>query len=221
MDIRKIERSAKALLPKDAVQLSIDGYETMKWPKPVPLMKFYLDRYQLKDYGQILFMRTDTKMGMELLTVVCMPYEGKDVPFLLIDAMQMKNKRTVFVEYYDCTANGAYALPMTAVHEKYRHLDEYDEKPAWYISERTSYSLIKQTEPDEDHLLEEMLTDSLSAYLQAASEADSHQENLKGLLAFRERMINEGNPASAVLDKVLGKKKAPEFFRQYIMPMEE
>ena len=44
---------------------------------------------------------------------------------------------------------------------------------------------------------------------------------MTGLSAFRDRMINEGNPSSSVLEKVFGKEGAADFFRSCVMPMDD
>ena len=49
-----------------------------------------------------MIMHTTTKMGMELITMSFMPSECVDLPYLLLDAMSMKKKSCVFVEYYGC-----------------------------------------------------------------------------------------------------------------------
>ena len=36
-----------------------------------------------------------------------------------------------------------------------------------------------------------------------------------------DRMINEGNPSSSVLEKVFGKEGAADFFRSCVMPMDD
>ena len=46
-------------------------------------------------------------------------------------------------------------------------------------------------------------------------------QELKKLKVFRERMIKDGNPASDVLNKVLGVKGAADFLRKYVMPLSE
>jgi len=220
VNLKNIQNDASALIRQaGGTPLTMHEYASMKYPKLIPFMKFDLERFYLEEYGQILFMHTGTKVGMELLTIVCMPYEGKNIPFLLVDAMQMKKKKIVFVEYYDCTRTKERQDRLEEVYQKYKDLPDYAEKPAWYIRERTSYSLIKGSEND----LTDMIVDSLKAYLTAVSDADqaNKEENRNGLLLFRNRMITEGNPASQTLNKVLGKEKAVTFFQQYVMPMEK
>ncbi len=201
--------------------LSMDRFARMKYPKLVPIMEFESERYRISDYGQVMILHTSSKVGMELLTAVFMPYEGNSVPFLLLDVMQMKNKLTVFVEYYDCTANGDEQPELTAVKEKYASVKEYKESPAWYVKERAPYSLIKAGEAKDDKVIEEMILESLKAYGSAVENAERDPENLKKLKVFRERMIRDGNPASDVLNKVLGVKGAADFFRKYVMPLSE
>lgn len=206
---------------REIIKLSMDRFARMKYPKLVPIMEFESERYRVSDYGQVMLLHTSSKVGMELLTAVFMPYEGNSVPFLLLDVMQMKNKRTVFVEYYDCTVNGTEQPELTTIKEKYSSVKEYKEKPAWYVGERTPYSLIKSGEAKDDAVIEQMIMDSLKAYGTAVEKAERDPDNLKKLKVFRERMIKDGNPASDVLNKVLGIKGAADFFRKYVMPLSE
>jgi hypothetical protein len=70
-------------------------------------------------------------------------------------------------------------------------------------------------------VIEQMIMDSLKAYGIAVEKADKDPDNLKKLKVFRERMIKDGNPASDVLNKVLGVKGAADFFCKYVMPLSE
>ena len=119
-----------------AEKLPEDQYSLMKYPKFLPLMVFNVDRYRVRGFGHVMIMHTSTKMGMELLTLSLMPGEGMTLPYLLIDAMSMKKKRCVFVEYYGCGYEPLSEIGLREVYEKYRSLPEYPEKPNWYIRER-------------------------------------------------------------------------------------
>ena len=96
-----------------------DEYTDMAFPSLIKLMKFRTDRYALEGFGRLMVMHTTTKMGMELLTLSFMPSNGLNVPYLLIDAMSMKKKRCVFVEYYGC---GNTDLVSGALEELYESL---------------------------------------------------------------------------------------------------
>ena len=202
----------------NAEKLPVNRYSRFSYPKLIPFMKFEMQQYRVPGFGKMMTLITDTPFGMQLLTCSFMPYEGGDVPYLLIDIMTVGKKRTIFVEYYDCTAEKRAQPKLAAVHGKYAHLSEYNEKPAWYVGERADYSLIKSLSSDEDISLAKIAADSVRAYRKAALSAERHTENLDGLLKFRRRMINEGNPSSAVLKKVFGEKGAEKFFVTCVMP---
>ena len=142
---------------------------------------------------------------MNLLTVVVTPSSGKNVPFLLIDTMDMGKKHLCYVEYYDCTAGGADKDKLLAASAPYGDVADYAEKPAWYVQERMAGSLIKTGEKAR---LEQMALDALKAYTQQAAAAPVKPENVAGLKAFQQRMIREGNPSTAALTKTLGKEGA-------------
>lgn len=200
--------------------LDAGAYAKMRYPKLIPMMRFWVKRFAAAEFGNVFSMYTKAMGGMmQLCTIVFTPNRGADVPLLLIDIMAFGKKRAAFVEYYDCTKNRPPRAELTAVKKKYASLADYPEKPAWYIGERTDFSLIKGG-ADEDALCA-MLRDSLNAYADVCAAANVRRaENIEGLGAFIERMVKEGNPSSATLKRVLGDRGAEDFFRFAIMPKE-
>ncbi len=193
-------------------------YAVMKYPRWPALMHFYVNHFFGTGFGHVFSMYTRALGGiMQLATLVFTPNEGTDVPLLLIDVMAMKRKFAAFVEYYDCTKNGAPAEAMEEIAKKYSSLPDYPEKPDWYVKERTPYSLIKGGK--DENLLCAMLKDSVQAYARTCGlRHEPRSENRAGLSLFIERMAKEGNPSSAVLTKMLGRTGAEKFFRTMIMP---
>lgn len=106
-----------------------DGYTDFAWPKVLKLMRFHTERYRVDGYGHFMTMHTRTAFGMELLTASLMPGEGVQVPYCLIDIMAVGKKRTVFVEYYDCTAQKPDMPRLEQVGSRYATLAEYSESP--------------------------------------------------------------------------------------------
>ena len=182
-----------------------------------PLMSFHLEQYAAEGLGNLCVLKTKAMLGlMKLTTVVVTPNAGKNVPFLLIDTMDMGKKHLCYVEYYDCTANGADRDLLLAAGAPYADVEDYAEKPAWYVSQRMEGSLIKTGDKAR---LEQMAWDALTAYREQAAAASVKPENLAGLQAFQQRMIREGNPSTAALTKTLGKEGADTFFRTVVMPV--
>lgn len=211
------EKSLKEIFEYGQVkEIPEDRYTNMSYPKLIKLMKFRVDRYTLTGFGHLMIMHTTTKMGMELLTMSFMPSECVNLPYLLIDAMTVKNKRCVFVEYYGCGNTELNDSRLKDVYEKYKNLPDYTEKDNWYIRERTSYSMIKSGEEDE---LINMAIDSIKAYLKSVSDATVMKDYKNKLEAFRNRMINEGNPSSATLKLILKEDGAKTFMEKIIMPI--
>lgn len=200
-------------------ELSAEPYAAMRYPKPIPIMRFAFRHYDAASFGHASFLRTTGLGGlMQLATIVLTPSAGVRVPLLLVDAMAMGRKRAVFIEYYDCTRSGTSADPLAAVHDRYADLPDYPEKPAWYVAERAPYSLIKGGTDDER--LGAMVADAADAYAAlCASAPKASAEDLEGLRAFANRMVEEGNPSSATLAKVLGSQGAERFFRTAVMPV--
>ena len=113
-------------------EVTPDQYKTMGGV----MMKFHLEQYAVEDLGNLCVLRTRAMLGlMRLVTAVITPSSGKNVPFLLIDTMDMGKKHLCYVEYYDCTASGADRDLLLRAGAPYRDLPDYREKPAWYIAE--------------------------------------------------------------------------------------
>ena len=163
-------------------------------------------------------MHTTTKMGMELITMSFMPSECVDLPYLLVDAMSMKKKRCVFVEYYGCGMEELSDDSLKDVYDDYNSLPDYEEKENWYIKERMPYSLIKTGDPEE---LVNMALDSINAYLGSVSHTRFIPEYKDKLKAFRDRMIVDGNPSSKTLNMLLKEDGARTFMETVIMPLRE
>ena len=181
------------------------------------MMRFRLEQYAIEGLGNLCVLRTKAMLGlMDLVTVVVTPNTGKNVPFLLIDTMDMGKKHLCYVEYYDCTADGADRDLLLAAGAPYGDAADYTEKPAWYVSERMEGSLIKTGDKAR---LAQMALDALKAYARQAAAAPVKPENLAGLKAFQERMVREGNPSTAALTRTLGKEGAEAFFRTVVMPV--
>ena len=194
-------------------EITPEKYRTMGGP----LMRFFLEQYNVEGLGNLCVLKTKAMLGlMQRVTVVVTPSSGKNVPFLLVDTMDMGKKHLCYVEYYDCTADGADKDKLLAASAPYGDVPDYAEKPAWYVKERMAGSLIKTGDRAR---LEQMALDALKAYAAQAAAAPVKAENIAGLKAFRRRMIEEGNPSTAALTRTLGKAGAEEFFRTVVMPL--
>ena len=97
---------------------------------------------------------------------------------------------------------------------------DYNEKPAWYVSERTEFSLIKQFPTDEDSAFTNMIYDTVLGYIGEIRNAKVNVNNLAGLRKLRHRMITEGNPATGILKGAFGKEGAVTFYRKCVMPID-
>lgn len=217
--IGELKQKAVSLISEsNAVLLPEDRHTNMKYPKILPIMRFRVDRYKVPGFGHVMLMHTTTKMGMELLTMSFMPSESVDLPYLLVDAMSMKKKRCVFVEYYGCGMEELSDDALKDVYDDYRDLPDYEEKENWYIKERMPYSLIKTGMPDQ---LVSMASDSIKAYLGSVSTTRFIPDYRDKLRSFRERMITQGNPSSKTFNMLLKEDGARTFMETVIMPLEE
>ncbi len=195
-------------------------YLNMKYPKILPIMHFKVHRYKVDGFGTITTMDTNAMFGMmKLSTLVFTPSIGLNVPFLLIDTMTMKKKSLTYIEYYDCTKNGASLPCSDSQVNEFSKFKDYDEKAAWYVNRRTPYSLIKEKGDNSQEELDDMVLTCLKRYLEGAKSSDINKDNLIGLYNFQQEMLNKGNPSSETLNKVLGKDGAKSFFEKVIMPI--
>lgn len=205
------------LAPEDKTN---DAYASMKYPRFLPMMRFQTKAFTVKGFGHVMLMRTNAMNGMmKLLTISFTPNEGLNVPYLLIDCMGMKNKKLAYVEYYDCTGKALRFETLLKIKEKYDKLPNYEEKPAWYIAERMEESLIKGGKGTEAVMLSEMVNDSIEEYFNLAQKAEADSENRNGLMNMQRRLLEEGNPSSGTMTKVLGKAGYIDFFKNYVMPV--
>ena len=206
----------KLLADSGAEKKPADQYSHIRYPKLLPLMDFRITQYDLPGLGSCMMMHTTTKMGMELLTVSLMPGTGRQVPYFLMDCMSMKNKRCVFAEFYGCGNADLSHGDLDSVYERYNALPDYAEKPGWYISEREPYSLIKAGAESD---LVNMAKDCIGAYLLCARSASVSGDYISQLIAFRQRMIDEGNPSSKTLNMLFKKDGAVTFMKDVVMPI--
>ena len=220
MDLLSLrEQMTSAFLEgRDSVRVPEDEYTDFRYPRILPMMRFHVERYKVPGFGSFMTMHTKTAFGMQLLTTSFMAGESGFTPYCLIDIMTMGKKRTVFVEYYGCGSSSSVPA-LESVYDQYSYLPDYAEKPHWYVGERAPYSLIKCGSAVDDPVLESMVLESVKAYRTDSSSCDV--SNMTGLTSFRERMVNEGNPSSSVLEKVFGKEGAREFFVKCVMPVDE
>ena len=203
-----------------ATDATITKYAKMKYPRVLPMFKISTHRYYLEDFGTVMVMSTSAMGGlMKLVTASFTPFEGKNVPYLLVDCMHMLKTSLAYVEYYNCTSQDLDSRELDSVATKYASVPDYSEKPAWYISERMPCSLIKGGKGVDSGPLVQMVKDSVDAYLKCVAEASSDSNNVVGLKEFQRRMIKEGNPSQPTMRKVLGDEGADEFFCSYVMPM--
>lgn len=199
-------------------------YVHMKYPSWLPLMRFETHQYRAEGFGTMsTFLTTGMGGRMKLATMVFTPSKGVQVPLLLLDCMVMPKREMAvcFVEFYDCTEHGAGEdEAFVKLYETYREYPSYPEQPAWYIKERTPYSLIKSDSLEQKgEGVRGMVEDAVRAYTSVASRAPKREGEARKLLAFQQRMVTEGNPSSSILEKVLGKNGAADFFKSVIMPV--
>ncbi len=203
-------------------EVTAPDFAKLQYPTWLPIMDFEIHQYKVQSFGQIMTMDTKMMGGiMKLTTMVFTPSSGIGMPFLLIDTMQMMGgKNLAYVEYYDMTNSGT-ALPQAENYrERFSEIPDYEETPAWYVKERTPYSLIKGGNGVSKDDLDNMILFCIDCYLEGLNTAEDDPKNLEKLKAFQKRMIEEGNPSTNTMTKVLGSREAADyFFERIVMPL--
>lgn len=209
---------AKQIL--DVKEITPAQYASMKYPKLLPMMRFTVHQYEIEGFGHMMTMDTKAMGGMmKLSTIVLTPDSGKRLPFFLLDTMEMKKKSLAYVEYYDCTKDGAKLPGADGQLEEFKALPDYAETPSWYVDRRTPYSLIKGGEGAPMEELNQMILTCAKRYFEAVKGAETDAENLIGLKVFQKDMCTLGNPSTNTMTKVLGADGARTFFETVIMPV--
>lgn len=222
-DTQYLVNEVEKILKKEgaAKEVPVGSYARMQYPIWFPCFRFKVKEYFIENFGNVMIMQTKAMARMYLVTMSFTPSLGTDLPYLLIDSMSLGKKRSVFVEYYDCTTRKQAPNALVAVAAQYKHLPEYEEKKAWYVPLRTSYSLMKGNTKKEEAELVCMLLGEVRAYVKLAqTKKERKPGNIEGLRTLRERMIREGNPSTNILTKMLGEEGAAGFYRSYIMPLD-
>ena len=164
-----------------------------------------------------------TILGLSLLTVVFTPNRELDIPFVIIDFVEVRNKSTVFVEFYNENMKNKDYIKIldTKLKDKnnyYKGLEDYREKPNWYLPLRNKYSPLKKGGKEDKEILMNMILDYLDEYLNFVSSINNEERNLKNidLEEFIENLIVKGNPSSNILKKALGEDGYNRFSRDII-----
>ncbi len=200
--------------------IDIGEYRLLKYPKFLPMMKMHVKQYKVDHFGYIMMMKTSMLHMMNLTTISFTPSEGINVPYLLIDTMSMGKKRLAYVEFYNTSTKDDFDN-LFSLSEKYKNISDYDEKKNWYVSERMKGSLIKCGTKENENELKDMIQNALEEYRKAINCASKDEKSIENLKEFQNKMITLGNPSSNTLNKVLGKEKAVQFFKDIIMPIKD
>lgn len=203
-------------------QSSINFQKQFYYPKLIHLLKFNIEKYEVKELGNMAILQGRGFGLMKMITVVFTPSFKKDIPLVIIDFIKMANKRTVFIEFYSnhiVEKNHTIALDsrLKKIHKKYSNIENYIENPNWYTPLRNEFSPLKKGTKNDDSLLCQMVLESLDAYLDCVSEDESEMDiKNKQLECFINDLINKGNPSTSVLEKALGKEETRRFFEDVV-----
>lgn len=192
------------------------------YPKGIHLLKFNIEQYEIKELGNLAILQGKGMGVMKMMTAVFTPYAQKDSPLVIMDFIQMANKRTVFVEFYTqhmTQQDNVKALEnrLKKLEIQYSKIPNYIEKPNWYTPLRNVYSPLKQATSKVDDVLEEMVLNYLQVYLEYVSQNKGQISNRNAKLeAFINDLIYKGNPSQDIMEKALGKQGTEKLFKEVI-----
>lgn len=192
------------------------------YPKSIHVLKFNIEQYDIKGLGNMAILKGRGFGIINFLTVVFTPNTKKDIPFVIVDFINMGNKITVFVEFY---LKHIYAKEniktfenrLQKLNTKYEKIKNYIESPNWYTPLRCKYSPLKKGKAKDYNLFSQLIMDNIDEYLKYVkdSEYTLDDKNIK-LETFINDLIYKGNPSSAVLEKALGEDGMKRLFKEII-----
>ncbi|MDO4493732.1 MAG: hypothetical protein Q4C53_07615 [Clostridia bacterium] len=199
-------------------QRSVGNCKSLKWPALLPMIRYETETYRMEGFGALTVMEGKIIGAIRTMTCMLTPFEGAAVPAVMLDVMEVKEKSTVFIEYFDKTAQGAEMSAFEELSEKYADVETYPDSPVWYNAERAACSLIKISPAQQVGKLVDMTKDFLDNYFPMAQSAEKSAENIPGLTAFSEKMAEGGTAAMEVMKKRFGTDGAKEFYRTVFVP---
>lgn len=206
---------------------NMKDFKSFSYPKYIKILKFSVEQYKVRNLGNMCILEGKSILGLSLFTVVFTPARGYDIPFVIIDFIQMRNKLTVFVEFYnDHMQNKDYirVLNRNLIYkkDKYKFIENYIETDNWYVDLRNKYSPLKKGSKENKSVLINMILDYLDEYLnfvECINKRDKGMKN-KELEIFINNLVVKGNPSSQILKKALGNEGYDRFCREIIFNYE-
>lgn len=198
--------------------VDVGDYKQMK---VYGIMKFDVEQYHIEELGNLSIMRLN--MGvMQMSTIVITPFD-KNLPLLSADYMYIMGNRKAYLEFYDVVKekDDAYNKLMSnlsAVVDNYSHLENFEAKSAWY-EDLLTVDTYKSCTDKNDADIEQMLIDSLDAYIAHAKELpllseEEKAEKLAITLEYTNGLVDKGGVSTDVFKKELGVEETRKFFDQ-------
>lgn len=201
----------------------IGKYNYFSWPKLLKIIKFYEEQYTVNNLCNLSVLEGTSKIGMNIVTAVFTPSKNRDIPLLIIDKVKMKDKFTVFIEFYTFHMKNEENIAvinnkLDEMALKYKDVENYTEKDNWYVKYRNDKSPLKCGTSISENTLDNMILDYLNMYLHFCATAkntftDAPNEKLQ---TFINDMTTKGNPSTSILNKALGKDSAAEFSKDIV-----
>ena len=183
------------------------------------IMKFDVEQYYIEELGNLSIMKVN--MGfMQMATFVITP-QDKNMPLMSIDYMYILGNRKCYIEFYDVveSKDDTYMTLMdslTKVEDSYAYLDNIETSDAWYAHLLT-VAIYKGGGSENDAKFKELLTDSLSTYLEHSRNlpvlsADERARKLALTVEYTDGLIEKGGISTDVFKDSLGAEETKKFF---------
>jgi hypothetical protein len=157
---------------------------------------------------------------MQMATIVITP-KDKNVPLLSADYMYILSNRKSYLEFYDVVQEKDEEYmhlmdKLSAVVERYSHLEDFEASEAWY-EHLLTVDAYKAGTPKQDADVEQLLRESVQVYLahaKALPELTEEQKTEKKniTLAYTDGLIEKGGISTDVFKAELGPEVTKDFF---------
>lgn len=79
----------------------IGSYKGFNYPKYMPLIRYKVDQYKVHNMGNLAILQCRTVSVMKVLTAIITPDLSTNIPFIIIDFIQINKRWIMFFEFFD------------------------------------------------------------------------------------------------------------------------
>ena len=183
------------------------------------IMKFKVQQYDIEELGNLSVMHIN--MGVMQMSSIIITPKDKNLPLLTADYIYLLTNRKTYLEFYDLVKEkddtyNTLLTNLSDIQKKYDYLNNLPVSRAWYEYLLTVASY-KSCDLRSDNDIEQMLLDSLTAYIQHDKQlpflsAEEKQEKLTITVNYTDGLITNGGISTDVFKNALGPEITKKFF---------